>query len=126
MTGVSFSFQTAMPRCPHIYTAWTLFGMSPFPKSEVQRLGSGALPRSESAPWNRLLGDATADVRRDSFAILQVTPPRRPVVLLPALGDAIIVLIWHIKMNQVYAALSSFGAKQQDKRRVGIGTPEFR
>src|SRR5215472_4940262 len=44
----------------------------------------------------------------------EITPPWVPIVCLPALNHALIVMGWHVEMHEVYSSVCSFRGEGED------------
>jgi hypothetical protein len=50
----------------------------------------------------------------------EITPPWAPIVCLPALNYALIVVGWHVEMHEVYSSVCSFRDEGEDQGRIWI------
>jgi hypothetical protein len=50
----------------------------------------------------------------------RLTPPWIPIVCLPALNHALIVMGWHVEMHEVYSSVCSFRGEGEDQGRIWI------
>ena len=50
----------------------------------------------------------------------EITPPWAPIVRLPALNHALIVMGWHVEMYEVYSSVCSFRGEGEDQGRIWI------
>src|SRR5215469_12823087 len=50
----------------------------------------------------------------------EITPPWAPIVCLPALNHALIVVGWHVEMHEVYSSVCSFRGEGEDQGRIWI------
>src|SRR5215467_8646383 len=45
----------------------------------------------------------------------EITPPWAPIVRLPALNHALIIMGWYVEMHEVYSSVCSFRGKDEDQ-----------
>src|SRR5207302_5822580 len=50
----------------------------------------------------------------------EITPPWVPIVRLPALDHAAIVMVRHVEMHEVYSSVCSFRGEGEDQGRIRI------
>src|SRR5580704_18046347 len=55
----------------------------------------------------------------------QIAPPRRPLVCIPAIGNAFVVLAGDVEVDEIDAACRTLGRKRQDQGRVSISVVEM-
>ena len=55
----------------------------------------------------------------------EITPPWAPIVRLPALNHALIVMDWHVEMHEVYSPVCSFRGEGEDQGRIRITVVKF-
>src|SRR5215469_13177017 len=55
----------------------------------------------------------------------EITPPWAPIVRLPALNHALIVVGWHVEMHEVYSPVCSFRGEGEDQGRIWIPFVKF-
>ena len=55
----------------------------------------------------------------------EITPPWAPIVRLPTLNHALIVMGWHVEMHEVYSPVCSFGGEGDDQGRIWIPVVKF-
>src|ERR1700746_2115163 len=52
-------------------------------------------------------------------------PPWAPIVRLPTLNHALIVMGWHVEMHEVYSSVCSFRGEGEDQGRIWIPVVKF-
>src|SRR5271165_1581882 len=55
----------------------------------------------------------------------EITPPGVPIVRLPALDHAMIVMGRHVEMHEVYSSVCSFRGEREDQGRIRITVVKF-
>jgi hypothetical protein len=55
----------------------------------------------------------------------QITPPWAPIVRLPALNHALIIMGWYVEMHEVYSSVCSFRGEGEDQSRISIPVVKF-
>ena len=55
----------------------------------------------------------------------EITPPRVPIVRLPALDHALMVMGRHIEMHEIYSPVCSFRGEGEDQGRIRITVVKF-
>src|SRR5215472_11757104 len=53
-------------------------------------------------------------IRAEQLSAGEITPPWAPIVCLPALNHALIVMSWHVEMHEVYSSVCSFRGEGED------------
>src|SRR6516225_4853484 len=55
----------------------------------------------------------------------EITPPWAPIVRLPALNHALIIMGWYVEMHEVYSSVCSFRGEGEDQGRISFLVVEF-
>jgi hypothetical protein len=55
----------------------------------------------------------------------EIMPPWAPIVRLPTLNHALIVMGWHVEMHEVYSSVCSFRGEGKDQGRIWIPVVKF-
>ena len=69
--------------------------------------------------------DGPRHPRRRAPSAGKITPPWAPIVRLPALDNALIVMDRHVEMDEVYSSASSFRCEGEDQSRIWITGVKF-
>src|SRR6202011_4445087 len=63
--------------------------------------------------------------RRPARSAGEITPPWAPIVRLPALDHAVIVMGRNVEMHEVYSSVCSFRGEGEDQGRIRITVVKF-
>jgi hypothetical protein len=89
-------------------------------RSEVSDVSSGNIAADRFGPNGVRMNALTP-----APSAGEITPPWAPIVRLPALNHALIVMGWHVEMHEVYSPVCSFRGEGEDQGRIWIPVVKF-